>query len=36
MGERLLTAVAIILATVCEILDVSCRYIKGKFAIFRR
>ncbi len=36
MGERLLVAAAVILATLCEIMDVSCRYIWEKLAIFHR
>ncbi|GEM_PF-4777653 len=31
MSERLLVAAAVVLAAVCEILDVSCRYIRGRF-----
>lgn len=31
MGERLLVTAAVVLATVCEILDVSCRYFRDRF-----
>lgn len=36
MGERLLVAAAVILVTICEIMDVSCRFFREKFAAFRR
>jgi hypothetical protein len=31
MGERLLVAAAVLLATACEILDVTCKYLRDKF-----
>lgn len=31
MGERLLVTAAVVLAAVCEILDVSCRYFRDRF-----
>lgn len=34
MGERLLVFAAVVLATVCEILDIACKYLRDKLRRF--